>query len=103
MKDNVTGIYQKTHGVDVHLEGEPILKENMDELSRLCAPDGPGCNSDCCTPEFKARVEGIDVEGMDGNVTMHVRGAVTAAEISSNLQKCDCMDEHGRIKQKSVI
>ncbi|MCU7906607.1 MAG: hypothetical protein KZQ76_12340 [Candidatus Thiodiazotropha sp. (ex Epidulcina cf. delphinae)] len=93
MKEFVTGIDQKDHGVDVHLEGEPIKKGKLDKLSELCRPDGPGCESDCCTPEFRAQVEGIDVEGMDGNVTMHVRGAVTAAEIAANLSKCDCMDE----------
>ncbi|MCU7920693.1 MAG: hypothetical protein KZQ99_08655 [Candidatus Thiodiazotropha sp. (ex Dulcina madagascariensis)] len=93
MKEFVTGIDQKDHGVDVHLEGEPIKKEKLDKLSELCHPDGPGCDSDCCTPEFRAQVEGIDVEGMDGNVTMHVRGAVTASEIASNMSKCDCMDK----------
>lgn len=93
MKEFVTGIEQKEHGVEVHLEGKEVEKKKLEKLSELCAPGGPGCDSDCCTPEFKAQVEGIDVEGMDGNVTMHVRGAIKAAEIASNLSKCDCMDK----------
>lgn len=92
MRDFVTGLDQKENGVDVHL-GNGVDREKIDALAVKCAPGGPGCNSDCCDPEFAAQIEGIDVSGLDDSVTMHLRGGVTVDAVTAKMARCDCYNE----------
>lgn len=92
MRDFVTGLEQKESGVDVHLGGG-VDRDKIDALAVKCAPGGPGCNSDCCDPEFSAKIEGIDVSGLGDAVTMHLRGAVTVGAVSEKMARCDCYNE----------
>ncbi|MEX0729526.1 MAG: hypothetical protein WED00_03605 [Aquisalimonadaceae bacterium] len=92
MKQYVTGMKQREDGVEISL-GEGIEREKMDVLAAKCGPGGSGCDSDCCEPEFTSRVEGIDVSGVDDNITMHLRGAVHVNEVADKMSRCDCYDE----------
>lgn len=92
MKEFVTDLKQLDHGVDVELSNG-VERAKIEALAVKCGPGGPGCNSDCCEPEFKAAIEGIDVSGSGGNVTMHLRGAVTVAAVAEKMSRCDCYNE----------
>ncbi len=92
MQEFVTGLDQKTHGVDVHL-GKGVERDKIDQLAMKCAPGGTGCNSDCCDPTFATLFEGIDVSGVGDAVTMHLRGALTVALVTERMAKCDCYNE----------
>lgn len=92
MRDFVTGLQQQENGVDVLLNNA-VDRKKIDELAVKCAPGGPGCNSDCCDPEFAAKIEGIDVSGLDDGVTMHLRGAVTVDAVAEKMSRCDCYNE----------
>jgi hypothetical protein len=92
MRDFVTGLDQKRQGVDVHL-GKGVERDKIELLAVKCGPGGTGCNSDCCDPEFAAKIEGIDVSGLGDNVTMHLRGAITVGAVSEKMARCDCYNE----------
>jgi hypothetical protein len=93
LNQNVTGMTQQADGVDVQVEGPEIEVEKMQSMANKCAPGGPGCEDDCCEEDFKARLKGVVVDGIDGNVTMHVLGAIKAAEVANNLSRCNCYDK----------
>ena len=92
MKEFVTGMNQKDDGVEINL-GEGIEKDKVDAMAAKCGPEGTGCDSDCCDPDFESRIEGIDVSGVDDNVTMHLRGAVNVDEVADKMSRCDCYNE----------
>jgi len=92
MKEFVRDMKQQDNGVEIQLAGG-VEKEKIDRMAARCAPGGPGCNSNCCEPEFRASIEGIDVSGADDNVTMHLRGSVTAAKVAEVMSKCDCYND----------
>jgi hypothetical protein len=93
LNNNVTGMTQLDKGVDITVAGEVITVDKMQAMANMCAPGGSGCPSDCCSDEFKSRLEGVVVDGVDGNVTMHLLGAINAAEVQASLSKCDCYDQ----------
>jgi hypothetical protein len=92
MKEYVTDIKQKDDGVEIHL-GEGIEVNKVERMAAKCGPNGTGCESDCCDEDFQSKIEGIDVSGIDDDVTMHLRGAVTAAQTSSIMSRCDCYND----------
>jgi hypothetical protein len=92
LSKNVTRMSQTEQGVDVDVEGPEIQVAKMQAMASKCAPGGPGCEDDCCEPDFKARLKGVKVTGMDGAVTMHVLGAIRAAEVGNNLSRCNCYE-----------
>jgi hypothetical protein len=92
MKEFVTDMKQKETGVEIQLSNG-VEKEKIDRMAVRCAPGGPGCNSNCCDSDFRTAIEGIDVSGMDDNVTMHLRGAITATKVVEVMSKCDCYNE----------
>jgi hypothetical protein len=92
MKEYVTDIKQATDGVQIHL-GTGIEKDKVDRLAAKCGPNGTGCESDCCDTDFQSKIEGIDVSGVDDNVTMHLRGAVTATQTASIMSRCNCYND----------
>ena len=92
MKEYVTAINQEDHGVEIRL-GEGIEKDKVDRMAAKCGPNGTGCNSDCCDADFQAKIEGIDVSGVDDDVTMHLRGAVTATKVQDIMSRCNCYNE----------
>ena len=92
MKEYVTDIKQATHGVEIHL-GEGIEKDKVDRMASKCGPGGSGCESDCCDADFQAKIEGIDVSGVDDDVTMHLRGAVQATQVANIMSRCDCYND----------
>jgi hypothetical protein len=89
---NVTDMQETEKGVDVRVEGEEIKVGKMQEMAAKCGPEGAGCEDDCCDADFEARLEGVNVGGVDGNVTMHVLGAIRAAEVANNLSRCNCYE-----------
>lgn len=93
LNSNVTGMTQHEKGVDITVAGEVITVEKMQAMANMCAPGGSGCPSDCCSDDFKSRLEDVVVAGVDGAVTMHLRGAINAAEVQASLSKCDCYDQ----------
>ena len=93
LSKNVTGMTETHEGVDVGVQGPDILVDKMQHMANKCAPGGPGCEDDCCEEDFKARLKGVRVDGVDGNVTMHVLGAIRAAEVANNLSRCNCYDK----------
>lgn len=93
LSKNVTGMTQTEHGVDVDVQGPEIQVAKMQTMANKCAPGGPGCEDDCCEEDFKARLKGVKVDGIDGAVTMHVLGAIKAAEVANNLSRCNCYDK----------
>lgn len=95
LNSNVTGMTQVENGVDISVAGDVITVDKMQAMANMCAPGGSGCPSDCCSDDFKARLESVKIEGVDGNVTMHLRGAIHAAEVQASLSKCDCYDHKG--------
>lgn len=92
MKEYVTDLKQLDDGVQIEL-GKGAEKAKLEKVAAKCAPGGPGCKSDCCDPQFRAAIEGIDVEGVDSAVTMHLRGALTVEALSERMVKCNCYDE----------
>lgn len=92
LTENVTGMEQTKEGVDVFVEGEEIKVDKMQAMANKCGPEGEGCEDDCCDADFEARLKGVDVAGVDGNVTMHVLGAIKAAEVANNLSRCNCYE-----------
>jgi hypothetical protein len=92
LKNNVTGMTQHEEGVDITVAGDVITVEKMQAMANMCAPGGSGCPSDCCSDDFKSRLQGVAIEGVDGDVTMHLRGAINASEVQASLSKCDCYD-----------
>lgn len=83
---NIGKAQQVQGGVDVHLKGD-VEKQKVDAMVEKC---GTGTCS-CCGPEFIETLDGIEVEGQDGDVTIHVKGKnVREGEISDKLSKCDC-------------
>ncbi|MEK8032481.1 hypothetical protein AACH06_16780 [Ideonella sp. DXS29W] len=93
LSKNVTGMTETHDGVDVDVVGPEIRVDKMQAMANKCAPGGPGCEDDCCEEDFKARLKGVKVDGIDGNVTMHVLGAIKAAEVANNLSRCNCYDK----------
>lgn len=93
LSKNVTSMKQTAAGVDVGVAGPEIKVEKMQAMANQCAPGGPGCEDDCCEEDFKARLKGVSVDGIDGQVTMHVLGAINAAEVAHNLSRCNCYDK----------
>lgn len=83
---NLGKAVQVKDGVDVKLKGD-IERDKVDAMVEKC---GTGtCN--CCGPEFIQQLDGIEVEGRDGDVTIHVKGkGVTSDVISEKLAICDC-------------
>lgn len=92
MKEFVTDIKQQAHGVEIHL-GEGIEKAKVDRMAAKCGPNGSGCDSDCCDTDFQSKVEGIDVSGMDDDVTMHLRGALSATKVTDIMSRCECYND----------
>lgn len=92
MKEYVTDIKDIKGGVAISL-GTGIEKDKVDRMAAKCGPNGTGCDSDCCDTDFQSKIEGIDVSGVDDNVTMHLRGAVTAQQTASIMSKCDCYND----------
>lgn len=89
---HVKNMEQRSNGVDVNVQGQEIIKSKMEVMAAKCAPGGPGCADDCCDEDFKSRLAGVEVDGIDGDVTMHIRGAIKAAEVGANLSRCNCYD-----------
>lgn len=80
---------QVTDGVDVRLQGD-VERDKVDAMIAKC---GTGTCS-CCGPEFIEKLDGMEVEGRDGDVTIHVKGkGVTSDVISEKLSICDCYGE----------
>lgn len=92
LTENVTDMQQTDKGVDVRVEGKDIKVDKMQQMAAKCGPEGAGCEDDCCDEDFAARLEGVDVDGVDGKVTMHVLGAIRAAEVANNLSRCNCYE-----------
>jgi hypothetical protein len=92
MKDYVTDIKDANGGVEIHL-GTGIEKAKVDRMAAKCGPGGSGCESDCCDKDFQDKIEGIDVSGVDDNVTMHLRGAVTATQTANIMSRCECYND----------
>jgi len=92
MTDFVTDLRQGSKGVDIEL-GNGVDRKKIEAMAVKCAPGGPGCKSDCCEPEFRARIEGIEVSGSNTQMTMHLLGSVTVAAVSEKMSRCDCYDE----------
>ncbi|MCW7541003.1 hypothetical protein OOT46_24580 [Aquabacterium sp. A7-Y] len=92
LSKNVTGLTVTAYGVYIDLQGDEITLEKMRTVAQRCAADGVGCNDDCCDGDFKDRLKGVMVEGMDGAVTMHLVGAIKAGEAAKNLARCSCYD-----------
>lgn len=92
MKEYVTDIQQQQHGVKILL-GEGIEKDKVDRMAAKCGPNGTGCDSDCCDEDFQSKVEGIDVSGVDDDVTMHLRGALSAAKVTDIMSRCNCYND----------
>lgn len=79
-------VEEKSHGVDVRFQGEAVEREKVDAMLDQCRAG----SCDCCGPEFVEQLDGLDVEGSDGDVTIHVRGPVTKDMIEEKLAACDC-------------
>jgi hypothetical protein len=94
MKDFVTNMTQLDRGVAIEM-GNGVERKRIDALAARCGPGGSGCDSDCgggCE-EFTAKIEGIDVTGVDDSVTMHLRGLVTVEAVADKMSHCNCYDE----------
>ncbi len=82
-------VHQKEGGVDVNLKGE-VERQKVDDMVQKCSTG----TQTCCGPDFFEKVDGIEVEGKDGDVTIHVKGdKVTSGMIEQNLSNCDCYEE----------
>jgi|SoiMethySBSTD1v2_1073268.scaffolds.fasta_scaffold1040745_2 hypothetical protein len=92
MKDFVTNMTQLDNGVQIEMSNG-VERSRMDALAAKCGPGGSGCDSDCCEPEFTAKIEGIDVTGVDDNITMHLRGMVDVESVADKMSRCNCYDE----------
>ena len=92
MKDFVTNMTQLDRGVEIKMSNG-VERKRMDALAAKCGPGGSGCASDCCEPEFTAKIEGIDVTGVDDSVTMHLRGLVDVEAVANKMSQCNCYDE----------
>lgn len=79
-------VSQTDDGVDVRFQHEAVEREKVDAMLDQCRAG----SCDCCGPEFVERLDGLDVEGADGDVTIHVRGPVTKEIIEEKLGACDC-------------
>ena len=85
--DGVSEVNNTEEGVSVHLTGD-IERTKVEAMIEKC---GTGtCN--CCGPEFVEALDGIDVSGEDGSVTMHIKGPVDKEIICDKLSQCDCYD-----------
>jgi hypothetical protein len=93
LSKNVIGMTQTAHGVDVEVHGPEIQVAKMQAMADRCAPGKAGCDDDCCEGDFKERLKGVKVEGINGAVTMHMLGAIKAAEVANNLSRCNCYDK----------
>ncbi len=83
--NNIKSVNEVKKGVSVHLGGDI----EVDKVKAMVAKCGTGTCS-CCGPEFVQALDGIDVDGKDGNVTMTIKGPVSKEIISEKLAICDC-------------
>ncbi len=91
MKEFVKDIKQVEAGVDIELGGA-VERAKCDALAAKCGPGGGGCDSECCD-ETQGNVHGIDVDGVDGDVTMHLKTSLSAGTIANAMSKCNCYND----------
>jgi hypothetical protein len=81
----MASLEQKENGVDINVTGE-VERQKVDAMLEQC--NAGACS--CCGPEFIEQLDGIGVEGQDGDVTIHVRGSVSKDVIAEKMSMCDC-------------
>ncbi|MFZ5895466.1 MAG: hypothetical protein ACOY0T_30700 [Myxococcota bacterium] len=91
MKDMVDSIKQTSRGVSVHL-GAGVELKKAQALAAKCGPGGPGCSSDCCTPEMRSAIKSMNATGKDGDVDLVIDG-LSAEQVQANLAKCSCYND----------
>lgn len=82
IQKNVT---KSPFGVNVKFSGD-ITKESVSNMVESCSNGSCGCD---CDPKLFEKIEGMEVSGEDGNVTIGLKGAIEVEEIQSAVEGCE--------------
>ena len=69
-------------GIKVAFSGD-IEKQNVVSMVQRCQ----GGQCDCMSDEAKKKIEGLEVSGEDGNVSLTIKGDLAVEEIEAALKK----------------
>ncbi len=75
-------VQQQFNGVKVTFSGE-VAKQNVVSMVERCQTG----KCDCMSDESKKKLEGLEVNGTDGNVELTIKGDLTAEEIEAAVSK----------------
>lgn len=84
MKKEIT---QTADGVDIRLSGD-IAKAKLEEMVSNCN-SGDTCSCEC-NSDLKDHIKHVDVSGVDGDVTLSLKGdTLTANQVIEAMGECD--------------
>jgi len=69
-------------GIKINFIGA-VEKQNIVQMVQNCSTG----QCECMKDETKAKIEGMEVTGKDGNVALHLEGSVSVEEISEALAR----------------
>jgi len=75
-------------GIRVAFSGD-VEKQNVVSMVQRCQ----GGQCDCMSDESKKKIEGLEVSGEDGNVTLSIKGDVDVEEIKAALKKSPLLND----------
>jgi len=75
-------------GIRVAFSGD-VEKQNVVSMVQRCQ----GGQCDCMSDESKKKIEGLEVSGEDGNVTLSIKGNVDVEEIKAALKKSPLLND----------
>lgn len=78
-------VFKTQDGVNIKFTGS-VEKKSVVSMIESCSSGECDCD---CDPELFKRIEGMDVSGEDGDVTIGLKGNISADEISEAVGKCD--------------
>jgi len=75
-------------GIKVAFSGS-VEKQNVVSMVQRCQ----GGQCDCMSDESKKKIEGLEVSGEDGNVSLTIKGDVDVEEIKAALKKSPLLND----------
>lgn len=78
-------VFKTQDGVNIKFTGS-VEKKNVVSMIESCSAGECDCD---CDPEMFKRIEDMSVSGEDGDVTIGLKGDISADEISHAVENCD--------------
>lgn len=81
-----TSVKKSSNGLTINFQGD-FAKENVQAMVERCQTGG----CDCMSEENKTKIKMMKVDGVDGDVKIHLEGeAINMKDIEASVEKCDC-------------